>query len=1839
VELSSRFGAVGTADLEVLSEDSGLVLGRGRRENAAEGRRKVLVVIPASEQPSPAILNRIAHEYSFKDELDSTWAVRPLELARDRGRTVLVLEDPGGELLGGLLGTPMEVGRFLRIAVGVASALGKVHQQGLIHKDIKPANILVNIAGGGVRLTGFGIASRLTRERQLPDAPEVIAGTLAYMAPEQTGRMNRSIDSRSDLYSLGVTFYEMLTGGLPFTASDPMEWVHCHIARQPHAPSERASGIPETLSSIVMKLLAKNAEDRYQTAAGVEADLQRCMIKQESHGRIDPFPVGLHDGPDRLLISEKLYGRDAEIDVLLAAFDRVVAHGEVELVLVSGYSGIGKSSIVNELHKALVPPRGLFAAGKFDQYRRGVPYATLAQAFQNLVRGILSKSEAELERWRRLLLEALGSNGQLMVTLIPELAFVIGEQPPVPDLPPQDAQNRFQTVFVRFLGAFARPEHPLALFLDDLQWLDTATLELLEHVATGAEVRHLMLVGAYRDNEVSTSHPLMRTLETIRKSGQQIQDIVLTPLTRNDVRHLVADCLRAEFDRVRPLAELVFEKTSGNPFFVMQFVTALEEQQLLTFNPKATAWDWDLSRIQAKGFTDNVVDLMAAKLDRLPATTQQAMKSFACLGNASDIATLTLVYGKSEEDLHLALEDAVRGGLVFRFDASYAFAHDRVHEAAYELIDREDRPVIHLDIGRMLTSQMAMAEIDDKIFEVVDQFNRGISRIDLPSEREQVAQLFLTAGKRAKESAAYSSALMYFTTGRELLPDGSWIEQYPLLFDLEINCAECEYLTGAFAAAENRLSALARRATDIVDKAAVARQHISLHTVLDRLDRASDIGLEFLRHVGIIWSPHPTSDDVDREYAEIWRRIDGRAIEQLVDLPLMTDPGWRATVDVLVTAASPARFTDSNLSSLILGRIINLSLEHGHTDGSCFAYVYSDLAFDARSGDHRAGFRFAKLGFDLMESRNLLRFKPKVYLGFALSNSWVTHLSESHVLLRRTFEAARDVGDVVYMGYALRTLLTNLIASGAPLAETESEADHALEFARKAGFGLVFDIISGQRGLIRTLRGRTLAFGSFNDREFDESSFDLHLQQDQRLAFAAYLYSVRKLQALYYAGDYLSALEAEEKAGRFLSQSPSYYLYFDATEYCFYGALARAAYCGPSTADERSQHYEMLHAHHKRLKKWAEHGPENLANRTALIGAEIARLDGSDLDAQHLYEEAIRSARKYGFVQNEGLANELAAKFYAERGFETIANAYLANARTCYHDWGADGKVKQLDRLYPHLTATAVQRPAATIDSRVQLDVTSVVKASQALSGEIELPKLIDRLMTIAVENAGADRGLLMLPAGDEYLVQAEARASGDRVEVTMSQEPITGMTCPESLVRYVIRTRESVILDDASKPNLFSADNYLRDRQSKSVLCLPLIKQQQLTGILLLENTLTSHAFTPARIAVLEMLAAQAAISLENTRLYGDLREREAKVRRLVDSNIIGICVFNLDRRITEANDTFLNIVGYSRDDVGSGRLSFATLTPPEWEDVSGRGFLELASVGTCSPYEKEYVRKDNSRVPVLVGGAAFGELGQQALAFVVDLTERKRAEAELAHANRVATMGQLTASIAHEVSQPIAAMIISAGTAVRWLARQPVNLEGARQSIDRIVSDGKRASDVLNRIRDFAKKAPVRKENFEINEAISEVTGLTRAMMSDNGVVPKIQLSEGLPYILGDRVQLQQVILNLIMNAIEAMSEVGEGARELLISTSQDELGGVLVAVSDSGPGLPHANRERIFDAFYTTKASGLGMGLSICRSIVEAHGGRLWATPNQPRGAVFCMRLPTRESLEEQESSEAR
>jgi PAS domain S-box-containing protein len=1596
--LSSISGPSGYL-LGPLRESADFTLFRGR-ENGNQTR--VLAVAPAAGRPSPQDLRRLEHEYSLAAELDSAWAAKPLALTRHDGRTILILDDPGGEPLDrilqrdlvGNLGQPLDLTRFLHIAVGLAKVLGQVHRRGIIHKDIKPANVLVDDSDN-VWLTGFGIASQLPHERQAPAPPEIIAGTLAYMAPEQTGRMNRSIDTRSDLYSLGITLYEMLTGHLPFAAAEPLEWVHCHIARKPTPPVERVAAL-EPLSGIVMKLLAKNAEERYQTAFGVEADLRTCLAEWELHGHIDGFQLGAHDSPDRLMIPEKLYGREGEVNALLAAFDRVVAEGITEFVLVSGYSGVGKSSVVNELHKALVPPRGLFAAGKFDQHKRDIPYGTLAQAFQTLIRQILVKSEAEVEKWRGKLQGALGANGQLIVNFIPEMEFIVGKQPPIPDLPPKDAQNRFQLAFRRFLGAFARQEHPLTLFLDDLQWLDAATLDLLEHLATHPEVRHVLLVGAYRDNEVSSCHPIRRTLDAIRKAGTRIEEIVLTPLEIDDICVLVSDALHCELGRARPLAQLVQEKTGGNPFFAIQFLTALAEEGLLRFDPDAAAWTWVLARIRAKGYSDNVVDLMVGRLKRLSGTAQTALQQLACLGNVVEIATLSVVFGQSEEEIHTALLDAGRAGLILRVEESYAFLHDRIQEAAYALIPEGDREGVHLRIGRMLLATMSKDQLDEHLFDVANQLNRGAGRLADPNEMAEVATFNLRTGRRARASAAYASARTYFASGIALLDGQDWSSQHDLKFCLSLEFAECELLCGSLEKASQLIMELLQRAASDVEFANASCLKINLHVLTGEHPLAIDSALTCLRRFGIDLPAHPTLELVQAEYEMVWQNLNGRPIESLIDLPLMTDSEIQAAMQVLSILAGPATFTDFQLFCLLACRMVNLSLRHGVSGASAYGYACLGSVLGANFHRYHEGYGLARLACDLVEKHAFTAYDTKVNHAMGLAAFWTEPLTSVIELRRATTRTAAERGDLTFACYGMHQAITCLLMRNDPLDAVWRESEMALEFARTAKFRDVVDLIGSQQRFVASLQGRDATFSTVSDERFDEAAFEAQLTAASTPTVIC-LHWIRKLKARYLSGDYAEAQAAADRAKALLRISTIQLQLFD---YFYYAALTVAALYENASADEQTIWRELLVAHKEQLREWAENYPPTFSDKHAIVSAEFARIEGRTLDAMQLYDQAIHSAREHGFVQNEGLADEVAARFYASRGFEAIAHMYLRNACNCYDRWGAPGKVKQLDERYPRLYDERVPASTApTISTPVrQLDIETVFKASQALSSEIVLPKLIEKLMRIAMEHAGAERGLFIILKGSEPRIEAWATTGPSMVEVTVRQTVIAQLDLPRSMLQYVFRTRERVVLDDALVWNLYSEDEYVRQQRPRSLLCLPIVKQTKLVGALYLENNLTPRAFTAERVAVLEMLASQAAISIENATLFSDLQRSEAYLAQGQSISHTGSFGRDVDSGEIYWSEETYKIFELDRSVKPTMEILFQRIHPHDREHVR-QAIDRAANEKADFDFAYRTLGQDGKVKYVQVAGRALKTFsgGLEFVGAVTDITDRKRAEEAL--------------------------------------------------------------------------------------------------------------------------------------------------------------------------------------------------------------------------------------------------
>ena len=1811
-----------------LWEDNEFVMARGRR---SDGAAPILVRMTVSPLPAPAALAQLEHELALSDDLDMAWAVQPLTLERSNGRSTLVLSDPGGECLDRLLGRPLDVPRFLTLAHELASALGAVHRQGLIHKNIRPRNIFVD-GLGRVRFTGFGRASRASQERTLVSSPDLVSGHLSHMAPEQSGRMNRSIDARSDLYSLGVVLYEMLTGALPFAATEPMEWIHCHIAQRPSPPSDRVAGhLPGTIEAIVLKLLSKAAEERYQTATGLDADLQACLEAWMVHGDIPVFPLAARDLPDRLLIPEKLYGRDSEFNGLVGAFERVVAHGTAEVVWITGEAGAGKSSLVNELLKVLVRAQGLFATGKFDQYNRNVPYSTLAQSIQSLVRQILGENDQSLARWRRDLQQALEPHGRLMTQLIPGLALIVGEQPAVPDVPPLDAQARFYSVFRKLLGVFAKPEHPLVLFLDDLQWLDVATLDLLGRLLAEPNLSNLLLVCAYREEQGVATQALCQTLERNRASTIKTQEIVVRPLGQHDLVQMLGDTLRVSAADAQPLAKLVLEKTGGNPFFAIQYITALAEAGLLTLDREALAWRWDIAQIRANGVTENVADLITERLGRVTPDAQDALKHLACLGAKAGSATIAAILDVSEDATIATLDEVARAGLVLRMGGTYAFVHDRVQEAAYALIPTVERAAMHLAIGRALASRSEPGAREEHVFEIVNQLNRGTSLLASEEERVSVAALNLKAGLRAKSATAHASAVTYLAAGCALLRGDDWLHHNRLAVDLELHRAECEFLVGESALAGDHLAALALRAVELVDRVRIVRLRMALYTTLDQTDRAIDVGLDFLRSFRDDWSARPADALVTQELAKLRGLLGDRPVETLIDLPLMDDPECLAVMDVLAELQAPASFTDKNLFHLTFLRMATLSMEHGNCDASACAYALLNIVLGLEYGDYPTALRFGQLGCDLVDKRGLVRFKARVHMFFAtFVLPWTRHLSFARALLRRAIADAATAGDPTYGTYSRRSLLSNLMTSGEPLAEVQREGEMALAFARQAHFGLLANSFLALLILVHGLRGRADA-ELFQDGWQDEQGFQRHLEQGgARLKLAAARYWMQKMQGAFFAQDYHEALHATQKAETIIAVTATF---IEVVDFHAFAALTRARLCDDAPADRRAGILQSIADHHRHLEGWAMACPENFASRAALVSAEVARLADRMRDAERLYEAAIQASARQGFVHYEGLANELAARFYEGRGLQSVARIHLANARVCYLRWGADALVQRLDERCPDLRGDRGQPPPAFSAGGPlgQLDVGTMLRASQALAIVVDLGALIETLMRITLEHAGAERGLLILQRDGASRVAARAQTSRGKVEVSRTETVPSDTDLPASALRYVLRTRESLVFDDASNSELLAGDEYVHARAPRSVLCLPILKQAQILGALYLENNLTPHAFRPETIAVLEFIAAQAAISLENAHLYSDLRRSEAFLAEGQRLSNTGSWSRNLGTGKLIWSEQNYRIFGRDpRHDNAPHIKEFMTLIHPDDLPAWSRAIETAIRDGRRFSHEfRILLRTGEVKHLHSVGRPVQDEAGRVCdyVGTTMDITDRKIKEealrdlqAEVAHVTRLTTMGELAASIAHEVNQPLAAIVTNAETSLMLLQKKPPDLSGVRKAAQRIVRDGVQASDVIKNIRAMLQRTTPEVAPLSVNALIKDVLDLMRGELRRHAIATETDLAENLGAMIGDRVQLQQVMINLIKNSLEAMMEVPQGRRYLLVRTASDGERRLRVAVEDTGTGIDAEAAQRIFEPFFSTKPQGMGMGLSICRTIVETHGGHLHARAREPFGCCF-------------------
>ncbi|MCP4136330.1 MAG: AAA family ATPase [bacterium] len=1478
---------LGYTVLEKAAESERSLVYRCRKEGEKE---TVIIKILKAEYPTPSEMARFKQEYDVIKNIRIDGVIKTYDIVDYENNIALILECFDGRSLKEILsrGAAPDIKQFLKTAIKLSEILGKIHQNDIVHKDIKPRNILVNEKTGKVRIIDFGISSVLTHANKNINSPVVINGTLPYMSPEQTGRMNRTVDFRTDIYSLGITFYEMLTGRVPFKSTDPMEVIHSHIALKPVQPRGHEPKIPPVLSDIVMKLLAKDPEDRYRNAFGLAADLAECLRQYETRGDIEAFKLGKNDVSNRFVVQHKLFGREREREALLSLFERV-SRGKNEMLLVAGNPGVGKSALVNEMQKPLTAKRGFFITGKYDQYSREAPYSAIIQAFRGLVRQVLAESEEKIRVWKEGLRAALGPSGRVITDVIPDVELIIGKQGPLAELGPEESRNRFNRVFETFISLFTGKEHPLVLFLDDLQWADLASFEFIRKIVTSPGITFLFIIGAFRDTEVGAAHPLKGMIRGVEDEGTPVSWIALKPLLEKDIRDLVVYILRCGEEKGSFLAKEVFKKTQGNPFFVNQFIHTLYDEKLLKYSG-VEGWGWEIEKIRKRQVTDNVVDLMIEKINRLPEGTREILVLCSCMGNRFDLETLSVLRDISLKEVVRELKEAVIEELVGMSGEEYYFCHDRIQEAAYSLIGPEERAVLHYRIGEIALSRMRKGGTG--LFYTVDQLNLGAHFI---KDRTELAALNLEAGKMARKSAAYSPAYKYLETGIGLLEEKCWEEQYRLTLDLYTEAAGTAYCKVDYERMERMADSVIENCRSVLDSVGVYTSKIA--ACIDREDfhGAISMAIPVANILGARIPERPTKARLLFEFIKARITLAGKNYDDILKLPRASDPEILGMTQLISGMGSAFYSVDPRLMALISFRTVGFALKHGNTPEHSLGYIGFGLMMILGFGDVNTGYSLAKLALRLVDSLNARGEYAKVHLTYNfLIRHWKEHLKETIPALMETYHIALETGDLQFAAYCLYAYESHSYQCGRYLPELKEDLARLGPAIAELNKNQGYDIHAVLRQVVLNLVGYgnepTILKGKIFD---EEKALPLWLRLNDRTVLGNYFFI--KSQVCYIFNSYA---EAMENLDRFSEYRDGVLGTAVSRSSVFYDSLTRLALYPKASKREKAASLRRVRKNQKKLKKWAEYAPMNNLHRYYLTAAELARVRGDNPAAEEAYELAMELSKQYEFFVEEALSGELAAEFYFAQGKKRIGRMYLREAYLSYARWGAIAKLQQLDERFPGLLS-----PAGTTDQgegAKSLDLSTVVKAARVLSGEIVLSKLLVKIMKLVLENAGAERGVIILEEGEQLLVEAEGAVGREDITSLQSIPVETFSGLSSGIVNYAARTKKTIILNNASLEGNFISDPYVAKNKPKSVLCTPVLNQGKLTGIVYLENNLADGAFTPERIEILELLSSQVAISIDNARLYYNLeekvRERTSKLaeaykklqRTLDDSSIL---------------------------------------------------------------------------------------------------------------------------------------------------------------------------------------------------------------------------------------------------------------------------------------------------------------------------------------------------------------
>ncbi|WP_342236170.1 trifunctional serine/threonine-protein kinase/ATP-binding protein/sensor histidine kinase [Inquilinus sp. OTU3971] len=1671
---------------------------------ALDGVDRCLASDPGSRRTWHALLardtaaaERLKRDFSVTCELGHDWALVPLALIPAERGTALVFPEAMGQALDAVIkpGHRAALSDFLDIAVGAASALAKLHALGIVHCDIRPANLFLD-AAGTVRLAGFGAAQIIGGTGQAP-ATALPAGTFVHVAPEQARRHDPYCDHRSDLYALGVVLYELATGEPPLKAASTQQWLHAHVAVEAIRPSLLHDAVPNVVDEIILKLIAKDPADRYQSATALHADLLRCRDDWSAIQAIEPFELGRADVSAKGTAPRHLCGRSAELGLLLDAHSRVAGSGSTEIVLLSGAPGAGKSALVERFSQAIGPSGTRFASGKSDLMQKAMPYAPLVQIIRSLTTRLLSESDDALTLVKQRLVDTLAGHVPLLIDLVPETEIVLGPAAPLPAAPATLAQTRMRRVILRTLAAFATRGRPLVLFLDDLQWADDQTLAVISALVEDTP-EDLVLIGAYRDEESRQPGRLDEVLSAIRLAGLPQTNIAVGPLAAADVARLLGGILNGSEADIDTLAETVHHKTSGNPFHCIQLLQQLIKDRVVTYDAHRRRWVWDTARIT---YEDSVVDFMLRRLDALAPAQRELLRGLACVDGQCDEMLLARMSGEGPRGLEELSAPLIDTGLLARREIGYAIAHDRVLEAAYALTNPADRPREHARIARLMVDLYGETNAD-VLFELASQIERAAGDEITATERLTFVRVLLAAARRAMNAAAVERAVGYLQTARSWLDPTCAAEHPALVFEVEFLNCECLVAGGSIEQASRAVGPLLAVAASPVDRADAYRLKATIHTVRSDYEAAIEAALNGLRLLGIELARWPASDELDAAYAMVRQGLSDCPLESFADLPELKDRTIQSAL-ALLSSLSSSFFVEGGLKFLHTAKIVELTLQHGTSPAAGYGLAWFGVFSASLYGAYEDGFAHASAAAALVQRDGYEAQRTAVLIALDQVSPWTQPLHYALARARDAVTAGHAAGDIGMTCYARNHIASDLIALGAPLAQVREAVEDGIAVTQKISFTDVELILRAQLSFVDALQN-------------GQASEPRPIYRDQIRSYTTLFF------ASYYEGLTAFLLGSDADAERLLREamavSWSAPAHIDLAYCHLFSALAAARVACDGRHPEA---VENLARHHAMFSRWADLNPTTFRCKLLLIEAEIARMKGDLRTALGCYERSALGAQAAGFVHEEALAYELAGAFCLQQGLSRSAESHIRASHACYRRWGAEAKARRLEADHPQLFKAPSEGTGATPDAgQVELNLAVIMKAAQAVSQEILLDRVVETLMTDMIIHTGAQTGLLLLMREGELVVAARARVIRSDVEVELDSSTPTAEEIPGPVLNTVVRTKRALVLADADAEASRVRSEWPNDRRIRSVICQPLVKSGNLVGILYLENNLAPGVFTDSRMAMLDILAPQAAISLDAARLYRELGEENTRRAR-----------------------------------------------------------------------------------------------AEAAL---------HQARADLARATQLTVIGELAASIAHEVNQPLTTIASYAEAGMRWLTRPAPDLAEAMAALESIRSGAMRAGGIVKALRSLAKQTTATPSPIDLNGLIRDVLRLAATDFEVHQVRLTTDLEPDGIAVLGDAVQLQQVVLNLVINAIDAMAGLPDDRRHLSVRSTRAH-GSIRVHIEDNGDGISPEILERIFDPLFTTKTTGMGMGLAICRSIVQAHNGALDAVSAVGRGSTFSFQLP--------------